>query len=108
MKKSRVKSKQKTVETQDRVRNLKSSNKLLEEKIENHTKTLKFLKELFLAQAQAKPDKMTPAEWQELLKEDDEAEDGDQDDHTNGSGAGPSTSAAAAAAASTSSSGGKS
>lgn len=89
VKKSRVKSKQKTVETQARVRNLKSSNKLLEEKIENHTKTLKFLKELFLAQAQAKPDKMTPAEWQDLLKED---EDEDGAGTSDAAGAGASTS----------------
>lgn len=96
VKKSRVKSKQKTVETQDRVKNLKSSNKLLEAKIENHTKTLKFLKELFLAQAQAKPDKMSPEQWQELLKEDDE----DDEDTADGVRAGASGSKSGASAAS--------
>lgn len=93
VKKSRVKSKQKTVETQDRVKNLKTSNKLLEAKIENHTKTLKFLKELFLAQAQAKPDKMSPEQWQELLKE-----DGDDEDDTDHTAAGSSKNKKSAAA----------
>lgn len=82
VKKSRVKSKQKTVETQDRVRGLRNSNKVLEEKIEMHTKTLTFLKELFLAQATAKPDKMTPSEWQDLLKEENEGNDGKQSKST--------------------------
>lgn len=103
MKKSRVKSKQKTQETQTRVKSLKTSNKLLEEKIENHTKTLKFLKELFLAQAQAKPDKMSPAEWEELLKEDEdeEAADAPATKSTRSSDdAGPSTSSSSGSSSS--------
>jgi len=51
VKKSRVKSKQKTDETMIRVNQLKSENTVLEEKVKQLTKELNFLKELFLAHA---------------------------------------------------------
>lgn len=72
MKRSRVKSKQKTHETQERVRDLKVKNKVLEQKIETLSKDLKFLKELFLAQAQSKASKLSQEELQKLLKDEDE------------------------------------
>lgn len=64
---------------------MKVKNKVLEQKIENLSKDLKFLKELFLAQAQSKADKLTKEELQKLLKDEDD------DDGGGGSGA-PSTS----------------
>ncbi len=51
MKRSRVKSKQKTQETMSRVNQLRQENSVLEEKVKSLTKELSFLKELFLAHA---------------------------------------------------------
>ncbi|KAL7296436.1 hypothetical protein TKK_0010443 [Trichogramma kaykai] len=51
VKKSRVKSKQKTLQTLERVNELRTENELLEEKINMLQKELGFLKDLFLAQA---------------------------------------------------------
>lgn len=67
-----MKSKQKTEETQDRVKKLKLNNKVLEEKIDTLTKDLKFLKELFLAQAQSKAEKLTKEDLRKLLADDDD------------------------------------
>lgn len=67
MKRSRVKSKQRTQLTQAKVKELKLQNHVMEEKIKNLTKDLKFLKDLFLAQAQTKADKLTNAELRRLL-----------------------------------------
>lgn len=67
VKRSRVKSKQKTQLTQAKVKELKIKNQVMEEKIKNLTKDLKFLKDLFLAQAQTKADKLTNAELRRLL-----------------------------------------
>lgn len=75
MKKSRVKSKQKTQETQDRVQVLKGNILKLEEKIDNHRKTLKLLKELFLAQAKSKSDTINSEAIQMLLRDDDDDEE---------------------------------
>lgn len=66
----------KTQQTQDRVRELKVKNKVLEEKIDTLGKDLKFLKELFLAQAQSKVSKLSNEELQKLLCDDDEDEAG--------------------------------
>lgn len=66
----------KTQQTQDRVRDLKVKNKVLEEKIETLGKDLKFLKELFLAQAQSKVCKLSNEELQKLLCDDDADEAG--------------------------------
>ncbi|XP_056638817.1 CCAAT/enhancer-binding protein gamma [Diorhabda carinulata] len=51
VKRSRVKSKQKTQETLTRVNELRNENTILEEKVKTLTKELGFLKELFLAHA---------------------------------------------------------
>ncbi|KAF7278509.1 CCAAT/enhancer-binding protein gamma-like [Rhynchophorus ferrugineus] len=51
VKRSRVKSKQKTIETVNRVNELRNENSVLEEKVKSLTKELSFLKELFLAHA---------------------------------------------------------
>lgn len=67
VKRSRVKSKQRTQQTQARVKDLKIKNQVMEEKIKNLTKDLKFLKDLFLAQAQTKAEKLTNAELRRLL-----------------------------------------
>lgn len=67
MKRSRVKSKQRTQLTQAKVKELKIKNQVMEEKIKNLTKDLKFLKDLFLAQAQTKAEKLTNAELRKLL-----------------------------------------
>lgn len=75
VKKSRVKSKQKTQETQDRVQVLKGNIVKLEEKIDSHRKTLKLLKELFLAQAKSKSDTMTSEAVKLLLKDDEDDEE---------------------------------
>lgn len=75
MKRSRVKSKQKTEETQSRVDNLRMSNRAMEDSIEKHKKELKFLKDLFLAQAQSKAQSISTQDLKELLKSDDEDED---------------------------------
>ncbi|KAF5274405.1 hypothetical protein FQA39_LY07285 [Lamprigera yunnana] len=56
VKRSRIKSKQKTEETVSRVTQLKSENSILEEKVKNLTKELGFLKELFLAHASSTSD----------------------------------------------------
>ncbi|CAH1110754.1 unnamed protein product [Psylliodes chrysocephalus] len=57
VKRSRVKSKQKTQETLSRVNELKNENTILEEKVKTLTKELGFLKELFLAHASNSADK---------------------------------------------------
>lgn len=75
MKKSRVKSKQKTQETQGRVQVLKGNIVKLEEKIHNHRNTMKLLKELFVSQAKSKSDTMSPEAIQFLLKEDEDEEE---------------------------------
>lgn len=59
------------------VNDLRVKNKVLEDKIKNQTKDLKFLKELFLAQAQAKSDKLVGVNLAELLKSSDEETDED-------------------------------
>ncbi|XP_032665586.1 CCAAT/enhancer-binding protein gamma [Odontomachus brunneus] len=51
VKRSRVKSKLRTIRTLERVNQLKMENELLEEKIKMLTKELGFLKDLFLAHA---------------------------------------------------------
>ncbi|KAK7598307.1 hypothetical protein V9T40_006542 [Parthenolecanium corni] len=51
VKKSRVKSRQRTQETMERVHKLKTENDMLEEKIKILSKELGFLKDLFLAHA---------------------------------------------------------
>lgn len=77
VKRSRVKSKQRTQETQEKVNELRIKNKVLEDKISNQEKELKFLKELFVTQAQAKSDKLVGVDIATLLKSSDE--DGDSD-----------------------------
>ncbi|XP_055610173.1 CCAAT/enhancer-binding protein homolog 2 [Uranotaenia lowii] len=79
VKRSRVKSKQKTEETVKRVDELRVKNQILEDKIETQTKELKFLKELFLTQAQAKSDKLVGVNLAELLKSSDEEGDDGED-----------------------------
>lgn len=76
VKRSRVKSKQRSQETLSRVRDLKVKNEVLEEKIKGLKKDLKFLKDLFLAQAQAKSDHLTNVDLKKLLAEDDEDDKG--------------------------------
>lgn len=58
-----------------RVRDLKVRNEVLEEKIKTLKKDLKFLKDLFLAQAQAKND-LTNVDLKRILMEDDEDDKG--------------------------------
>lgn len=69
VKRSRIKSKQKTQETVNRVTQLKSENSVLEEKVKNLTKELGFLKELFLAHAGSASDasKFEGVDLQKLL-----------------------------------------
>lgn len=73
VKRSRVKSKQRAVQTQDRVENLKDENNDLETRIEEKRKQIQTLKELFLETASRKPfsmdQKMSLAT---LLAEDDD------------------------------------
>ncbi|KAG5884626.1 hypothetical protein JTB14_023820 [Gonioctena quinquepunctata] len=57
VKRSRVKSKQKTQETVHRVNKLREENTILEERVKTLTKELGFLKELFLAHASNSIDK---------------------------------------------------
>ena len=77
MKRSRTKQKAKTSETRTRVKKLKTQNHLLEEKIKNKSKDLKFLKELFLAQAQAQGEKLAAIDLKALLRSDDEEDESD-------------------------------
>ncbi|XP_053665147.1 CCAAT/enhancer-binding protein gamma [Anopheles marshallii] len=77
VKRSRVKSKMKTEETQQRVNDLRLRNQVLEDKIDNQKKELKFLKELFLTQAQAKAEKLVGININELLQDDDSDNDDD-------------------------------
>lgn len=81
MKRSRVKSKQKTELTVARVNQLRDKNKRLETKIDTLNKELKFLKELFMTQAAAKPDKIDVAKLKKLLADDD-SEDEDEEQAT--------------------------
>lgn len=78
MKRSRVKSKQKTEQTVERVNQLRDKNKRLETKIDTLNKQLKFLKNLFMEQAAMKADKIDPAKLQKLLADDSDDEDEDQ------------------------------
>lgn len=71
MKRSRVKSKQRTQETLGRVNELRVKNQVLEDKIKQLNKELKFLKELFLTQATAKVDKINQLDLKKLLADDD-------------------------------------
>lgn len=80
VKRSRVKSKQKTMETQSKVNELRVKNKVLEGKIEGLKKELELLKDLFLAQAKAKSDKVSDADIKRLLVDDDDSDDGLLDD----------------------------
>jgi CCAAT/enhancer binding protein (C/EBP), gamma len=80
VKRSRVKSKMKTEETVGRVNELRVKNEVLEEKIDNLSKELKFLKELFLAQAQAKSDKLSNVDLKALLADMDSDDEADADD----------------------------
>lgn len=72
VKRSRVKSKQKTQETMERVNQLRSENTILEEKVKTLTKELSFLKELFLAHASNNSDmsKFDGVDLQKLLTDD--------------------------------------
>lgn len=74
MKRSRVKSKQRSQETHKRVDELKIRNEVLEEKIKNKQKNLKFLKELFLEQAQAKTERLKNIDLKKILEDDDDDE----------------------------------
>lgn len=82
VKRSRNKSKQKSAETENRVKWLRTNNKILEEKIGKHEKDLKFLKDLFLAQAQTKADTVTPAVLKNILQSDDEDDGASQSTST--------------------------
>lgn len=70
VKRSRVKSKQRTEETNARVQELKVKNEVLEDNIETAQKELRFLKELFLSQAQAKSEKLVGIDLKRLLADD--------------------------------------
>lgn len=72
VKRSRVKSKQKTQETMSRVNALRNENTILEEKVKTLTKELGFLKELFLAHASNSGDnsKFEGVNLQKLVEED--------------------------------------
>ncbi|KAL1512650.1 hypothetical protein ABEB36_002209 [Hypothenemus hampei] len=72
VKRSRVKSKQKTQETVNRVTELRNENSVLEEKVKTLTKELSFLKELFLAHASNNmdPAKFNGINLQKLLEDD--------------------------------------
>ncbi|ENN74656.1 CCAAT/enhancer-binding protein gamma [Dendroctonus ponderosae] len=71
VKRSRVKSKQKTQETVNRVTELRNENYVLEEKVKTLTKELSFLKELFLAHASNNADssKFDGINFQKLLED---------------------------------------
>lgn len=75
VKRSRVKSKQKTQETLTRVNQLRNENSVLEEKVRTLTKELGFLKELFLAHASNKTDdsKFKDVDLEKLLADSSEA-----------------------------------
>lgn len=75
VKRSRVKSKQKTQETMNRVNQLRNENSVLEEKVRTLTKELGFLKELFLAHASNKTDdsKFKGIDLEKLLADSSEA-----------------------------------
>lgn len=75
VKRSRVKSKQKTQETVNRVNELRNENSVLEEKVKTLTKELSFLKELFLAHASnnVDPTKFEGLNLQKLLEDDSTA-----------------------------------
>uniref|UniRef100_A0A6M2DN53 Putative ccaat/enhancer-binding protein n=1 Tax=Xenopsylla cheopis TaxID=163159 RepID=A0A6M2DN53_XENCH len=70
VKKSRVKSKQKTLETMDRVNKLKNENQVLEDRVKTLTKELSFLKELFLLHATQKGDQLKPSDIARVLSDD--------------------------------------
>ncbi|XP_065082110.1 CCAAT/enhancer-binding protein gamma-like [Ochlerotatus camptorhynchus] len=71
VKRSRVKSKQRTEENQTKVKELLIKNQVLEDKIENQKKDLQFLKELFVAQANAKADKLVGVNLLDLFIDSD-------------------------------------
>lgn len=71
VKRSRVKSKQRTQETMGRVNELRQKNVVLEDRIKQLRKDLKFLKELFLTHATAKSDKLHNIDLNKLLADDD-------------------------------------
>ncbi|XP_026461684.1 CCAAT/enhancer-binding protein gamma [Ctenocephalides felis] len=70
VKKSRVKSKQKTLETMDRVAKLKNENQVLEDRVQTLTKELSFLKELFLLHASQKGEQLKPSDIARVLSDD--------------------------------------
>ncbi|VEN63986.1 unnamed protein product [Callosobruchus maculatus] len=81
VKRSRVKSKQRTQETMHRVNELRNENTILEEKVKTLTKELGFLKELFLAHASNTADKskFEGVDLQKLLADTDSSASGSVD-----------------------------
>ncbi|XP_044265317.1 CCAAT/enhancer-binding protein gamma-like isoform X1 [Tribolium madens] len=79
VKRSRVKSKQKTQETLNRVTKLRNENTVLEEKVKTLTKELGFLKELFIAHAANNVDsgKFEGVDLQQLLGEETSSSSGE-------------------------------
>lgn len=57
---------------------------MLEENIKTYQKDLKFLKDLFLTQAQAKSETMKNVDLKELLKDDDDDDDDEKKSGKNG------------------------
>lgn len=72
MKRSRSKAKQKTQEIEERVQELRLKNELLDKSIGKREEELKFLKDLFLTQAQSKTDQMSGIDIKKLLESDDD------------------------------------
>ena len=74
VKRSRVKTKQKTSQTKDRVDALKKSNEILQERITQKQKNLESLKSLFLETAKAKSEASNVSSYdlQALLKDSDD------------------------------------
>lgn len=70
VKRSRVKSKQRADETSGRVQELKLKNDVLENQIKEASDDLRFLKELFLSQAETKSEKLVGLDLKKLLAED--------------------------------------
>lgn len=83
VKRSRVKSKQKTQETQSRVEELRTKNKLLEGKIDSLKNELKYLKGFFLTLANTKMDKLPQVDFKKLLSDDVDDEDSDSNSGTD-------------------------
>lgn len=77
VRRSRMKLKARTRKIENRVKWLRTNNKVLEGEIEKHQKDLKFLTDLYLAEAQTKMQTVNTEDLRKILQSDDSDDEND-------------------------------